>query len=259
MDLTPEFPAEKQNFSLHAAGPAFRRRKVPTLRGPPSARAHRWRRLSRASADAVFHTQAVASPLDRHAPLQARQWPARRKHRFQAAVQSSFNCRRPARVYLGPLPGIPGMPKNPISGISGISGPLVNREKPRVHLPPPRRTSRTFRLRRHLPQPSSPHQLIDDRLHLVGIEPLAQRIPAHVLAGHLLAVAGPDPAQDPTSFGVMIGQPNLAHGRAGVRPQVISPQPHRGFDEPHLDGLWFGTALHGPVEIAERAGEAQNL
>ena len=57
----------------------------------------------------------------------------------------------------------------------------------------------------------------------------------------------------------MIGQPNLAHGRAGVRPQVISPQPHRAFDELHHDRLWFGTAFYGPIEIAERARKAQNL
>ena len=68
-----------------------------------------------------------------------------------------------------------------------------------------------------------------------------------------------DPAQDPTGLGVMIGQPNLADGRAGVRPEVISPQPHGGFDEPRFDGLWFGTAVYGPVEIAERASETQNL
>ena len=120
-----------------------------------------------------------------------------------------------------------------------------------------------------VPQPPSLHQLIDDGLDLIGIpaalpslsvlQPLAQRIAAHVLAGHNIPAPSPDPAQNPASVGVMIGQPDLADGSAGVRPEVISPQPHGGFDEPRLDGLWFGTAVHGPVDIAERASQTQNL
>ena len=55
-------------------------------------------------------------------------------------------------------------------------------EKTRVDLPPSGRASRSRHLHRGLTQPASAHQHVEQRLGLAGIEPLCQRLAAHLLA-----------------------------------------------------------------------------
>ena len=87
------------------------------------------------------------------------------------------------------------------------------------------------RLRGHELQPAGANQAIEQGAYLFGIEPTAERLTPDVQQRYLWLPVGLNPAQRTAGVGMLFSQPELPKRRPTVRPEIISPQPHRRRDE----------------------------
>ena len=106
------------------------------------------------------------------------------------------------------------------------------------------------RLRGHQLQPTGTNQTIEQATCLLSIEPTAERLTPDVQQRDLWLPVFPNPTQGAAGVGVLFTQPNLPKRRSTVRPEIISPQPHRRRDVLLANGLWFSAAEHRPVQVS---------
>ena len=115
------------------------------------------------------------------------------------------------------------------------------------------------RLRGHQLQPTGSNQTVEQGAYLFGIKPTAERLTPDVQQRYLWLPVCPNPAQCATGVGVLFGQPNLPERRPTVRPEIISPQPHRRCDVLLVNGPRLGAAEHCPVQVNQRAAQSQDM
>src|SRR5262249_60228499 len=78
--------------------------------------------------------------------------------------------------------------------------------------------------------------------------------------GRLLRVAVcRSPTRCAAGVGLLFGQSTLLDRGPTVGPEVSSPPPHSGLNVLLTDGLRFGPAKHGPVQVSQCAAQSQDM
>ena len=115
------------------------------------------------------------------------------------------------------------------------------------------------RLRGHELQPTGPDQTVEQGAYLFGIKPTAERLTPDFQQRYLCLPVCPNPTQCAAGIGMLFGQADLPQCGPAVRPEIISPQPHRRRDVLLVNGLRLGAAEHGPVQVSQRATQPQDM
>src|SRR5512132_4097979 len=115
------------------------------------------------------------------------------------------------------------------------------------------------RLRCHQLQPAGTNQTIEQVARLFGIKPTAERLTPDLQHRYLGLPSFPNPTECAAGIGVLFSQPNLPERRSAMRPEIISPQPHRRRNVLLVNGLRLGAAEHGPVQVSQRATQSQGM
>src|SRR5262249_19915785 len=58
---------------------------------------------------------------------------------------------------------------------------------------------------------------------------------------------------------MLFSPPDLPERRPTVRPEIFSPQPYSGLNVLLAHGVRLGATLHGPVQVAQRATQSQDM
>src|SRR5262245_44262230 len=119
--------------------------------------------------------------------------------------------------------------------------------------------SAAVRLRGHELQPTGTNQTIQQAACLFGINPTAERLAPDVKQRYLCLPVCPNPVQRAAGIGVLFSQPDLPEGRPTVGPEIFSPQPHSSLNVLLANGLRLGATLHGPLQVAQRATQSQDM
>jgi hypothetical protein len=119
--------------------------------------------------------------------------------------------------------------------------------------------SAAVRLRGHKLQPTGTNQSIEQAACLFGIKPTAECLTPDLQQRYLSLLVCPNPTQYAVGVGVLFSQPDLPEGRSTVWQEIISPQPHSSLNVLLANGLRLGTALHSPVQVSQRATQAQHM
>src|SRR5215831_19980198 len=115
------------------------------------------------------------------------------------------------------------------------------------------------RLGRYQLQPTGTNQTIKQGARLFSIKPAAERLTTDIQQRYLGLLVYPNPAQCAAGVVMLFSQPNLPERRSAVRPEVFSPQPYSGRNVLFANGLRFGAAEHGPVQVGQRATQSQDM
>src|SRR5262245_18910944 len=117
----------------------------------------------------------------------------------------------------------------------------------------------SVRLRGHEPQPTSTNQAIEQATCVFGIKPTAECLTPDLQQRYLCLLVCPNPTQNAAGVGVLLSQPDLPERRLAMRPEIFAPQPHGGLNVLFANDLRLGAAEHGPVQISQRATQAQHM
>src|SRR5215472_2921425 len=115
------------------------------------------------------------------------------------------------------------------------------------------------RFSRYQLQPTGTNQPIEQSARPFSVKPTAERLTPDIQQRYLGLLVCPNPIQCPAGVVILFSQPNLPERRATVRPEIISPQPHRGRDVLLVNGLRLSTTLHGPVQVGQRGTQSQYM
>ena len=115
------------------------------------------------------------------------------------------------------------------------------------------------RFGRYQVEPTGTNQAVEQAARLFGIKPTAERLTPDVQQRYLCPPVCPNPAQCAAGVVMLFSQPNLPERCSAVRPEVFSPQPYSGRNVLFANGLRFGTAEHGPVQVGQRATQSQDM
>src|SRR5262249_21739260 len=115
------------------------------------------------------------------------------------------------------------------------------------------------RLGRYQVQPTGTNQAIEHGARLIGFKLAAESLTPDIQQRYLCLLICPNPTQNAAGVGVLLSQPNLPERRLAVRPEIFAPQPHGGLNVLFANGWRLGAAKHGPVQISQRATQAQHM